>query len=254
MALKLAGEETGIQEKTKLIRYRPCLQDSGDLEAATKTITAALKPVTPDYTVNLTTEAPPDSRLKVKRLGQRLLITIDSFGGTPAATRLCYSVKVNGTERATGEFTSTGDKVKAWTLTEGQFNLGSANTLEVFLWVDQGSAVVSACQLWQAVGTTGVGYDHLAAGTALIMAHNGVIVPQAVLRVVGTGTPNLVVCNKDVDMSDETIIKKVSGNYMRLYFEGVTVVENELAMRVYDSLDTDLAFVHSASFVVRSMQ
>lgn len=243
------------QEKIELIRYRPVLQDSGDLEAGTKTITATSKQGTPDYTANLTTPASPDSRLMVKRLGHRLLIHIDSFGGTPAATKLCYSVEVNGVERAAGEFTSAAaDNVKAWTLTEGQFNLGNANTLEVFLWVDQGEAVDSVCQLWQAVGTTGVAYDHLAAATALVMKHSGIIIPQAVVRVVGTGTPNLTACNKDVNGADEITIKRVSGDYGRLYFEGVTMVEDELAMRVYDGLDTDLPFVHSASFTLRSVQ
>jgi hypothetical protein len=97
--------------------------------------------------------------LKVRRLCQRLNIHIDSFGGEPAATKLCYSVEVNGIQRASGEFSAGGaDNLISWDLTDGQFNLGNANTIDVFLWVDRGSAEVSVVQLWQGVGTCTTGW------------------------------------------------------------------------------------------------
>jgi len=241
------------QEKIELIRYQPCSQDSGDLEAATKTITAISKPGTPDYTANLTTPTSPDPRLIVKRLGHRLLIHIDSFDGTPAATKLYYSIEVNGVERATGEFTSTGDNIKAWALTEGQFNMGNANTLAIFLWVDQGSAVVSLCQLWQAVGVHNAGYSHETTGTIITMKHKGMIIPQAVVCRIGTGTPNLAVLTADV-WEDEVEVKVVSGQYAHLNFEGITMSTDELVIRIYDTIATDLVFVHSITFVTSSKQ
>ncbi len=241
------------QEKTELIRYRPVLQDSGDLEAGTKTITATSKPGTPDYTTNLTTPASLDSRLVVKRLGHRLLIHIDSFGGSPGATKLCYSVEVNGVERATGEFTGAGaDNVKAWALTEGQFNLGSANTLEVFLWVDQGNAVVSVCQLWQAIGVPGVSFPFQPAMTAIVVKHSGMLIPQALAAMDGTGTNYLYVCNSDAVWAEEVQVKVISGQYTSLNFEGITMVEDELVIRTNSTVDTDLPFVYAASFVLKS--
>ncbi len=40
MALKLAGEKDGYREKIEVLSYNPDVQDSGDLEAGTKAITA----------------------------------------------------------------------------------------------------------------------------------------------------------------------------------------------------------------------
>ena len=142
------------QEKIDTIIYIPSIQDSGNLEADIEIITSTSKPETADYSANLTTINPPDSRLRVRRLCQRLNIHIDSFGGEPAATKLNYSVEVNGIERASGEFTEVdADNLVAWDLTDEQFNLETANTIDVFLWVDRGFAEISVVQLWQGVGT-----------------------------------------------------------------------------------------------------
>ncbi|MDO8688796.1 MAG: hypothetical protein Q7R39_02075 [Dehalococcoidia bacterium] len=130
------------------ILYLPGLKDSGDIEAGTKTITAVAKPGSPDYTTSLTTDAPSDARLAVTQMAARLQLTIDSM----TAGHLYGELHVNGVNRKTFDFTSTGAKLAAIDLSAGQFNVGSANTLEVYLWVDSGNAVVSLCQLWQAVG------------------------------------------------------------------------------------------------------
>ena len=82
MALKLAGEEIGIQEKIETIVYSPSVKDSGDLESATKTITATAEAsgsANADYNAVLTLPDPDDARLVVKRIAARLAVTIDSF-------------------------------------------------------------------------------------------------------------------------------------------------------------------------------
>ena len=55
------------------------LQDTGDLEAATKTITEASKPATADYSASLTLLKPSDVRLVIKAIAARLQTTRDRW-------------------------------------------------------------------------------------------------------------------------------------------------------------------------------
>lgn len=95
MALRLAGEEIGIQEKIESISYTPGVQGSGDLEAGTRTITATVEASglgNADYNQALTLAKPDDIRLVVKRIAARLAVTVDSFD---AATHLYCRVYVD---------------------------------------------------------------------------------------------------------------------------------------------------------------
>ena len=47
-------------------------------------------------------------------------------------------------------------------------------------------------------------------------------------------------------------MKVVSGQYAHLNFEGVTMAVDELIVRTCYAIDTDLPFVHSIGFVLRS--
>lgn len=183
--LKLAGEGI-VAEQIEKLEYHPAVQDSGDLETATRTVSDTAKPGTPDYTTSLTVPAPGDARLEVLRLALRLAVTIDSFGGDPAATQVSYSVEVNGVERLTGSWNTTGAQAAAVDLTEGQFDLGSANDVRIYLWVDQGNAVVSLCQVWLGVGSSSVS-DIL----VLALKHVGLVWIGSRVNRVGTGTPHL---------------------------------------------------------------
>jgi hypothetical protein len=176
---------TDTQNKIETITYIPSLQDSGNLEVATKSITATSKPGSAGYSVNLTTTDVNDSRVIVRRLCQRLNIHIDSFGGAPPATKLYYSVAVNGSERVTGEFNlSNADNFISWDLTLGQFNLGSANAINVYLWVDQGNAIISLIQLWQGVGSCTNGWSSY----PLEIACTGLVQVSANFTRVGSGS------------------------------------------------------------------
>lgn len=114
--------------------------------------------------------------------------------------------------------------------------------------------MVSICQLWQAVGAPCITYAFDSASTAIIVRHSGMLIPQAVVGRIGTGTPSLAIYNCDVYGADETEVKVVSGQYAHLNFEGVTMAVDELIVRTCDAIDTDLPFVHSISFVIRSEQ
>ncbi len=231
------------QEKVEKIIYSPTLQDSGDLEASTQSITATSKPGSADYSTNLTTPDVPDARVIVRRLCQRLNIHIDSFGGGPAATKLYYSIEVNGVERATGELTGAGaDNPVSWDLTEGQFNLGSANAIEVFLWVDQGNADVSLVQLWQGVGSSTTGWSSF----PLEIAHTGLIQVSVSHTKVGSGTSgsHLMPLGSGSSMSES-----LSSDISSRLSVGTTPL-----IRLKGTVATDLNYITSANIGLRSLQ
>ena len=140
-------------ERFENIIYTQNIADSGDLESATKTITATSEPVTADYMKSLTITAPSDPRLEIMRICVRLEVTIDSFAG--GGTTLNYRIKRDGTSIGTGTLAtggSTGAKQVCHEVTTG--TLTGAATYEVFLWVDSGSCTISVCRIYVGVGTT----------------------------------------------------------------------------------------------------
>lgn len=171
------------KSKIEVLSYSPEYQDSGDLEGTTKSITATSKQGTPDYTKSLTLPAPDDGRIEVKQTCARLHVTIDSFGGDPATSKVYYAVHVNGSQIITGEWDSAGDRYARLALNEGEFNLGSPTGFEIFLWVDQGEAVVSVCQFVFGVGSSDSA-GHM--GWALRINHEGFLSGSAVLERFGT--------------------------------------------------------------------
>lgn len=247
MALKLAGEEIGIQEKVETISYVSAKQDSGDLESATKTITATSKPATSDYTTSLTIPTLSDSRLVVKRLALRGNIHIDSFGGIPAATKLFCTVECNGVEKVSAaELNSAGaDNFFAVDITT-DFNVGSANELKVYLWVDQGEAVISVCQLW-----LGVGSCNNVPAPCLGINHKGLMeVTFHALRV-GTGTMSFYLQHPaDAPSWGNYMINQGGTDY-----RGFTLVlVNGATFATRAAVSTDIALLYDVTLVLRSIQ
>jgi len=221
------------QEKIETIIYNPGLQDSGDLEAGTRTITATSKPSVVDYTANLTTPNVPDTRVVVRRLCQRLNIHIDSFGGAQPATKLNYSIVVNAIERAAGEFTgANADNLISWDITEGQFSLGNANIVEVFLWVDTGNAVISVCQLWQGVGTCTTGWSSF----PFEVKHSGLVQVSTNFSKIGSGSAgcHLMPLGTSSAMS-ESLQADISSK--------ISIVNGRFAIRLKGTVDTDLNYI-----------
>jgi hypothetical protein len=240
------------QEKIETITYNPALQDSGDLELGTKTITATSKPATPDYVTNLTTPDVPDSRVIVRKLCQRLNVYIDSFNAS--ATKLYYSVEVNGIERVTGNFVGAGsNNPVGWLLIEGQFNLGTANTIEVFLWVDAGNAVVSVCQLWQAVGSN-TSAEHVSAGNVLVVQHSGLMSIGFTGRILGTGSPTFVIYPLELDSQPHGYrLFSRTGDYARATPDCLALVR-ELNLRAQGTVGTDINYFTEMLFILRTMK
>lgn len=237
------------QEKIESITYQPNLQDSGDLEASTKTITATSKQGSPDYTASLTIPAPPDSRLTVTQLGLRGNIHIDSFAGSPAATKLYCAVECNGVEKVSAvELTSAGgDSFFAVDIT-ADFNVGAANELKVYLWVDQGNAVISVCQLWLAVGSCNT--PEWDVQNSLQLAYCGQVLTAFSCSRVGTGTPSARLYQEGGSpAAPEQVISGINPT------EGSVFVNTPgLEWAVAGTVDTDLNYIWIMTIVLRSLQ
>jgi len=158
--LKLAGEtDSGVREKIETITYSPGVEDTGDLEAATKTITATSKPGTADYSKALTLEKPSDVRLIIKRIGARLEVTRDS--GT--SNNLYCTVSVDSADGSANVLFNAVDvqaaNLQATNVNSGTiFDLlsdGQEHTFYFFFWVDSGDSVISKVELWEGVGKGG---------------------------------------------------------------------------------------------------
>ena len=172
------------QDRVEVLAYAPDIQNSGDLEPATRTVSATARAGAADYSASLTIPAPNDARWQIKRAGIRLQITLDSI----TAGHLYGAIYVNGVERKTFDLAGTGDKFVAQDLTEGQFNIGAANSFGVYLWVDAGQAVVSLCQIWQGVGSTDTGFGF---PMCLQLMHKGFAQWMIETNRIGTGTGDL---------------------------------------------------------------
>ena len=138
------------QEKVETILYSPGLQNSGDLEAATKTITALAEATglaNADYSKALTLPKPADTRLELERIGSRLSVTIDSFS---VATILYCRVYVDAQDAAHRLFdlswTTTGNQLAGTSTTSGTLypllSDGQSHTFYFFFWVNQANNAV----------------------------------------------------------------------------------------------------------------
>jgi hypothetical protein len=161
--LKLAGEGT-VAEHIEKLSYTPGPQDSGDLEAATRTVTAAAEATGPgnaDYSRALTLAKPTDARLTVQRIAARLAVTIDSMTAGQLNCRVYVDAQDADHRLLDVSWTGAGAKLAVVDTHSGNlatiFNLlkdGASHTFYFFFWVNTGNAVISLCQLWEGVGTT----------------------------------------------------------------------------------------------------
>lgn len=209
MALKLAGEEIGIQEKIETISYNPGAKDTGDLEPATKTISATSEATgvdNADYSKALTLPKPDDARLVVKIIAARLAVTIDSFD---TATHLYCRVYVDVQDADhllfDEDWDSIGAKLDAVDTRAGVketiFNLlkdGAAHTFYFFFRVNQANnAVISVVQLWEGVGSC---YTNTYTRRILDINHCGLISLFIAVRKAGTGSCGWRIVFPDTDL------------------------------------------------------
>lgn len=254
MALKLGGEEIGVQEKIETIMYAPGLQDSGDLEASTKTITATAEASglgNADYSKSLTLPKPDDARLALKRIAARLAVTIDSFN---AATHLYCRVYVDAQDADhrlfDEDWDSIGAKLDATDKTSGTiFDLlkdGAAHTFYFFFWVNQANnAVISLVQLWEGVGNAGTGSNE----ECLRLTISGLIqwTSSATLNGTGTRTQKLVFTGGAGDAAFYYYIAPSSD-----IIQDTILVANPTLI-LYSTVATDICCLQRVGIILRSL-
>ena len=148
----------GYGPQVKFVNFQPKVQDSTDLEAGTKTITATTIPGTADYSKALTLPSPSAAWVEVLRIAARLNVVRDS--GTSA--NLYCTVTVDSAGGSTNKLFDGVDvqavALQVAELTSGAiFDLlkdGASHTFYFFFWVDAGDSVISLVQLWEGVGTS----------------------------------------------------------------------------------------------------
>ena len=249
--------DTPSKEKIEVLLYQPGLQDSGDLEPATKTITATaeasgLANVT--YTASLTLPKPSDDRLVVKRICARLQVTIDTIAG--GDTDLYCRVYVDAQDTAHRLFdldwTSAGIKLLAVDTHSGAlamiFNIlkdGANHTFYFFFWkAGTGAGItISLVQLWEGVGSCSISEPY----PAIDILHQGFISMCGYISRIGTGTPifNLL---------------SVYSNWFELYYTSgldqhiriplVLVYNNSLSTK--GSVASDLNYVPRVEMILES--
>jgi hypothetical protein len=211
--------------------YASSLQDTGDLEAATKTIAATSEGAAADYTsaskTMLNPITPADARFVIRRIATRASITIDSDDGTHDLRCRIY-VDTQDTDHLLYDltFTTIGNQLAVQDCAVGTkeiiFNIISTSTAHVykfFFWSPGNhSPVISVVNAWSAVGSTStVGYD---SSGRVLSINSGPCLANVYfcIRLVGTGASTLKVHPYDIaaTMYDPVANTASGGDYASL--------------------------------------
>ena len=246
------------KEKIETIIYSPGLRNSGDLEPATKTITATSKPATADYSKSLTLPKPSDARLQIKRIAHRLQVTRDS--GT--STNLYCTVSVDSADGSANILFNAVDvqanSLSAVALSSGTvFDLlsdGQAHTFYFFFWVNSGDSVISLVQLWEALGSNNTTYYPLAKCAILQVNHTGSIGIITAPHRVGSGTSNIFLAALVTSYDEEEQFIMVPHSSRVALNSTQIIVKDGLFACLYGSVATDLDYIHGITVILRSEQ
>jgi len=247
---------TDTQEIIEAISYQPGLQDSGDLEAATKTIIATAEGSgvnNADYRAVMTLAKPEDLRLAVIRIAARLAVTMDSM----TAGQLNCRVYVNSQDAEHRlldlYWTYAGDKLAATDTCNDNlsviFNMlkdGQAHTFYVFCWVNTGNAVISLCQLWEGVGTCDTGWW----GTEILaLKHAGWVSTASRLYVQGSGALSHYMTDGNFTQGN-FITDLITNKVIYSFGETTCLLENGVNIHGACSVATDLTYLFGCKFVI----
>ena len=250
-----------VSEKIELISYAPNLQNTGDLEGATKTITATAEASgvgNADYSQALTLAKPSDARLIVRRIASRLAVTIDTIPAND--TNLYCRVYVDAQDADHKLFDenwdSIGEKLDATSVGSGTiFNLlsdGAGHTFYFFFWkAGTGTGIViSLVQLWEGVGNEGTAWYIL---EAIVIEVNqpGFFSCSLYLVRIGSGTPSAYIC--EVAPGNASRIASISGNGA-VFEPKATFLASKPVVAVAGTVGTDLSFISQIGFTIRSEQ
>ena len=241
------------KEKIETISYSPNRQNTGDLEAGTKTITATSMPGTADYSKALTIASPSDARLVVKRIAARLRVTRDSG----ASTNLYCTVTVDSADGSANKLFDAVDvqaaNLQAVDTHSGNlatiFDLlkdGASHTFYFFFWVDAGDSVISLVQLWEGVGSfSTAGYSKV----CMTLNHKGLVSGAVNLGREGSGTPNGIWGMGNPAFLGDARYRLGSGDSEMPLF----LAFND-TLQIGGSVATDLNYLRRISLTLRSEQ
>ncbi len=248
------------QEKIEALTYAPGIQDSGDLEAGTQTITATTEASgvgNADYSTALTLASPSDARLTVARIAARLAVTIDSFDTATILYCRVYVDAQDADHRLLDEsWNSTGAKLATVDTLVGTketiFDLlrdGAAHTFYFFFWVDQAvNAVISVVELWEAVGSSSTAWQ---SAVCLQLNHTGWVSWNYQRDLVGSGTPTAVLSYG----VGGTVSKLITWGTNSYQIDRQNVLSlNLLSLAVFGTVATDLNYLRDLYLVLRSEQ
>lgn len=242
------------QEKVESIQYRHAVPTTGGLEGATNSITATSEASgtgNADYSQAVTLPIPDDPRLVILKVVARLAVTIDSMTAGHLYCRVYVDAQDADHRFLDTDWTTSGAKLDVLEQSSGTiFDLlsdGASHTFYFFLWVDSGDAVVSALQLWEAVGQRGATQ---AATPAFRLDFEGEVTTAIRVYGVGSGTPYGYILGDfpgDVNIN-LAMVTGMSG------IIGHTMVwkNNKICFR--STVDTDITFAYQIILNLRRPQ
>ena len=248
------------QEKIEALEYNPGLQNSGDLEGATNTITATSEAAgvgSADYSKALTLPKPDDARIEVKRIGTRLSVTIDSDDGTHD---LHCRVYVDAQDAAHMLFDETWTDAPAVTQLAAQsvrvgtketiFDLlrdGNAHTFYFFFWSPGNhSPVISLVQLWEAVGVA-----NTEDAAVLTIAHQGWGQLGLELGSVGSGAPRTSIFNGLSISRPQTLVRESASTILTMD-DTLAILDEGYCVSRWGMAAADLSYIVKLTCVLRS--
>ncbi len=249
------------------IIYNPGLPDSGDLEPATRVITATSEAnglANADYSVSLTLPIPEDSRLVLEALACQIQVAIDSLG---AANRLNCRLYIDAQDNdhllidVQGlTWNSTGTKITGDTFSLANkpsiFNLlkdGLAHTFHFFFWANNSSGpTISLVRLFERLGNYGT-----SGGKILSLNFKGEVQISGFLGRVGTGNPTLDIYQNTTDKSLSILSTTTASGGIAVIGESGQkenrfLCADTLAIYLTGSVSSDLNYIKAINFTLRS--
>jgi hypothetical protein len=248
---------TDTQEVIEAISYQPGLQDSGDMEAATKMITTSAEAAgvnAADYHATLTLAKPDDLRVTVLRIAARLEMIIDSMTAGQLNCRVYADIQDGEHRLFDLHWTYAGEKLAATDTCADNlsaiFNLlkdGQAHTFYVFCWVNTGNALISLCQLWEGVGTCSTDWW----GTNIVtLNYAGWVSTASRLYVQGSGPLKHMLT--DGIFNQGNFITDLNTNKVIYSFgETTCLLQNGVNIHAACSVATDLTYLYGCKFVMK---
>lgn len=245
------------------LSFSMAAQNTGDLEAATKTITATSKQAVADYSAALTIAQPSDARIAIRCIGTRLSVVIDSItagtlygrvyvdnpaGDDAAKLLLDLSWTTTGTKL---DGVNTNALIDGWAASKAAIftllNDGTAHTFYFFFWVDAGNAVLSLVQLWE-----GVGWYGITGRLGLTVTHRGLATLGAALTgtAIGSGAANSAFTRKPETYSN--ISSDYDSSSSNIPYLGTLLMAGRHHFRVSSSVATDLTYFGNFFILLRT--